>query len=80
MISPKKTAPLGAVKSREETPKEGITAASDCKMTLILQRTNVNGFGTGFKQIFFVLKFYPFLMDVAANVKGRSFHCREIPV
>ncbi len=60
---PKKTAPLGAVKSREETPKEGITAASDCKMTILLQRTNVNGFGTGFKQIFLVLKFYPFLME-----------------
>ena len=76
----KKTAPLGAVKSREETPKEGITAASDCKMTLILHRTNVNGFGTGFKQNFSVLKFYPLLMEVAANVKRRSFLRREIPV
>ena len=49
-------------------------------MTLILQRTNVNGFGTGFKQIFSVLKFYPFLMEVAANVKRRTFLRREIPV
>ena len=77
---PKKTAPLGAVKSREETPKEGITAASDCKMTLILQRTNVNGFGTGFKQIFFVLKFYPFVMQAASNVKKWPFHSGRFPV
>ena len=76
----KKNRAMGAGKSREETPKEGITAASDCKMTLILQRTHVNRFGTGFKQIFFVLKFYPFLLLVAANVKRRSFLRREIPV
>jgi len=45
-----------------------------------LQRTHVNGFGTGIKQIFFMPKFYPFVIEAASNVKKWPFLRGRFPV